>query len=357
MSDHLLSQEQIDALVEAEKTKEKKLEKDLPKDTSRVSREAQRLFRELEPKLGEALALLTGSRASTACLSLDIKEATDLGDLRYLISLGSTESNVDVLVYVDEDAAASILRQISEQPDQTELFAQANMEVFGKAIEVLENEFSKQVSVLTNRHFTLSLALPKGLSNLQEFLDPMKDYLVLEYTLEWNEVEVGMLGFILKNDDLPSIFTKDVEGEVAPSIDALIQESMEGQDTDIFSHFMDDFEEPEQQTDEIIVQPVQFGNLKGKTANDSTKESNLEIILDLPVTITVELGRTSRTLEDILNLKPGSVVELDRLAGEPVDILANGVFVAKGEVVVIDETFGVKITEIASRKQRLSRIK
>ena len=73
--------------------------------------------------------------------------------------------------------------------------------------------------------------------------------------------------------------------------------------------------------------------------------------------VTVELGRTKKSLEEILNLKPGSVVELDRLAGEPVDVLANGVLIAKGEVVVIDETFGVKITVIASRKQRINRIK
>lgn len=82
--------------------------------------------------------------------------------------------------------------------------------------------------------------------------------------------------------------------------------------------------------------------------------SNIDLLLDVPLPITVELGRTSMTIRDVLDLGPGSVVELDRVAGEPVDILVNGKLVAKGEVVVIDENFGVRVVDIVAPADRLS---
>ncbi|MBE3590232.1 MAG: flagellar motor switch protein FliN [Firmicutes bacterium] len=82
----------------------------------------------------------------------------------------------------------------------------------------------------------------------------------------------------------------------------------------------------------------------------------LEIVMDVPLEVTVELGRTHQRVRDVLELGPGAVIELDRMAGEPVDVLVNGRLVAKGEVVVVDEAFGVRITEILSPEQRLERL-
>ncbi len=81
-------------------------------------------------------------------------------------------------------------------------------------------------------------------------------------------------------------------------------------------------------------------------------EPGLDVLLDVPLEITVELGRTRRLLEDVLKLSSGSVIQLDRLAGEAVDILINGELVAKGEVLVIDEHFGVRVTELVQRGDR-----
>jgi flagellar motor switch protein FliN/FliY len=77
------------------------------------------------------------------------------------------------------------------------------------------------------------------------------------------------------------------------------------------------------------------------------------IIMDVPLEITVELGRTHKKIQEILEFAPGKIIELDRLAGEPIDILVNGKFVAKGEVVVIDENFGIRITDIVSVEKRI----
>ncbi len=86
----------------------------------------------------------------------------------------------------------------------------------------------------------------------------------------------------------------------------------------------------------------------------SAASSNMSLLMDVPMNVTVELGRASRKIKEILSLNVGSVVELDKLSGEPVDILVNGKIIAKAEVVVIDENFGVRITEVIDPKQRLT---
>lgn len=84
---------------------------------------------------------------------------------------------------------------------------------------------------------------------------------------------------------------------------------------------------------------------------------NLDMLLDIPLQVTVELGRTKRTVQEILALSSGAIIELDKLAGEPVDILINSKLIAKGEVVVIDENFGVRVTDIISQRDRINKLK
>lgn len=101
-----------------------------------------------------------------------------------------------------------------------------------------------------------------------------------------------------------------------------------------------------------LVQSAQMGQLS--SAGSSIGGNNLELLMDVPLQVTVELGRTQKLVKEVLALGPGSVVELDKLAGEPVDILVNEKPIAKGEVVVIDENFGIRVTEILSPKDRLN---
>lgn len=104
----------------------------------------------------------------------------------------------------------------------------------------------------------------------------------------------------------------------------------------------------------VNIQPVQFAAFGNGIQQDLP--SNIGIIMDVPLNITVELGRTKMKIKEILDLGPGSIVELDKLAGEPVDILVNGKLMAKGEVVVIDESFGVRITDIISQMERINNV-
>lgn len=103
--------------------------------------------------------------------------------------------------------------------------------------------------------------------------------------------------------------------------------------------------------DPVNVQAAQFQSFDDGMV--SFEKRNIGLIMDVPLQVTVELGRTNKKIRDILELGPGSIIELDKLAGEPVDILVNGKAIAKGEVVVIDESFGVRITDIIHPSKRL----
>jgi len=101
------------------------------------------------------------------------------------------------------------------------------------------------------------------------------------------------------------------------------------------------------------VQPVQFPNLMQPRLGPQ-ESGNIGLIMDVSMEMTVELGRTRKLIKEILGMGEGTIIELDKLAGEPVDILVNHKLIAKGEVVVIDENFGVRVTEIVSPMERLN---
>ena len=100
------------------------------------------------------------------------------------------------------------------------------------------------------------------------------------------------------------------------------------------------------------VQPVQFSPLQPQLMG--SLDGNMNLLMDVSLQVTVELGRTKKYIRDVLELSPGSIIELDKLAGEPVDVYINTKLIAKGEVVVIDENFGVRITEIVNKTDRLN---
>ena len=96
----------------------------------------------------------------------------------------------------------------------------------------------------------------------------------------------------------------------------------------------------------VPIQPAQFQNFAPSQNLDGIAPENIDLIMDVPLEVTVELGRSNKSIKEILDFSPGTIIELDKLAGEPVDVLVNGKFVAKGEVVVIEENFGIRVTEI-----------
>jgi flagellar motor switch protein FliN/FliY len=100
-----------------------------------------------------------------------------------------------------------------------------------------------------------------------------------------------------------------------------------------------------------------FKNLNDSSEHLTTSDANLDVILDIPVTLSMEIGRTEIPIHNLLQLNQGSVVELDRLAGEPMDVLINGTLIAHGEVVVINEKFGIRLTDVVSPSERVKKLK
>lgn len=96
---------------------------------------------------------------------------------------------------------------------------------------------------------------------------------------------------------------------------------------------------------DVNVAPAQFVPFTN-TASPIVQQENIDLIMDVPLEVTVELGRTNKSIKEILDFSPGTIIELNKLAGEPIDVLVNGKYVAKGEVVVIEECFGIRVTEI-----------
>ncbi len=107
---------------------------------------------------------------------------------------------------------------------------------------------------------------------------------------------------------------------------------------------------------------AQFNELEGKDANKaenvdvSLDELKLDVILDVPVTVSMEIGRTQVNIRNLLQLNQGSVIELDRFAGEPMDVLVNGTLIAHGEVVVVNDKFGIRLTDVISPSDRVKKL-
>jgi len=103
--------------------------------------------------------------------------------------------------------------------------------------------------------------------------------------------------------------------------------------------------------------PAQFQNLQNEGGGDNGADVNMGVILDVPVTVSMEIGRTMISIRNLLQLNQGSVVELDRLAGEPMDVLVNGTLIAHGEVVVVNDKFGIRLTDVVSPADRIKNLK
>ena len=98
---------------------------------------------------------------------------------------------------------------------------------------------------------------------------------------------------------------------------------------------------------------AQFNDLGPNAGGGGGQEMNLNLILDVAVTLALEVGRAKMSVRELLQLAPGAIVELDRLAGEPLDVLVNGVRIARGEVVVVDDKFGIRLTDVVSATERM----
>ncbi|EAR08006.1 flagellar motor switch protein FliN [Reinekea blandensis] len=164
----------------------------------------------------------------------------------------------------------------------------------------------------------------------------------------------------MSDEDLPNEGEENQDGGPQIDADALADEVAAGADdqalADEWAAAMEESGDADSDdSDDPQVAPLeQFDSTAGSEFNEDNP--NLDVILDIPVTISMEVGATQIPIRNLLQLNQGSVIELDRLAGEPLDVLVNGRLIAHGEVVMVNEKFGIRLTDVVSQQERVQRL-
>lgn len=130
-------------------------------------------------------------------------------------------------------------------------------------------------------------------------------------------------------------------------------------DSDVMDEWAEALEEAGDTASDNVPETVAaagFDNLEDNSSG-SGEDINMDVILDIPVKLSMEIGRTSVNIRSLLQLNQGSVIELDRMAGEPLDVLVNGTLIAHGEVVVVNEKFGIRLTDVVSPAERVKKLR
>ncbi|MGH2331825.1 flagellar motor switch phosphatase FliY [Thermoanaerobacter mathranii] len=250
-----------------------------------------------------------------------------------------------------------------EEGDITDLHLSAISEAMNQMIG------SAATSLSTLLNMTINISPPKAfiidftVSLPTDISFPEGDVVKIAFKMEVGEIIdseiMQLLPFDFAKELVHSVLSKNEEKSPQPTsqeenASAIIESDEKSVETD--NNILKE-EKTTKKKQKVNASPVVFQSFDEEPSIEGKEEKeNLELILDVPLTITVELGRTKKLIKDILELSEGSIIELDKLAGEPVDILANGKYIAKGEVVVIDENFGVRIIDIVHQSKRISNI-
>lgn len=389
MSDGMLSQEEIDALLSNNSVVEEKTTEDVINDFDRDT-------------LGEIGNISMGTSATTLSTLLGKKvaittprvEITTPEKLRaeypmpyVMIEVQYTEglNGTNVLVIKEEDACiiANLMMGgsgVSEQISLTEIelsaVGEAMNQMMGSATTSLSSMFNRRIDIAppvlnvvdlgkdrldlsSNYDDMVSIKFNMEIEGLVQSeimqiipLDAVKDMIAM---LMGSTTEESSLDAIIETPEpsipVPELNTPSpteyyVDSSTLGSSSSAAQENWVSQPQDIPSGV--------RKGQQYAVQPVQFAPLRDGYGAETPQ--NIGLIMDVPLDISVELGKTRKTIREILDLHQGAILQLDKLAGEPVDLLVNGKLIAKGEVVVIDENYGIRITAIVSPMDRVNKL-
>ncbi|MFD2628395.1 flagellar motor switch phosphatase FliY [Oceanobacillus kapialis] len=376
MNDGMLSQDEIDALL--------KVGEDDSDDAAVNSPAYQSLTTIEEDTLGEIGNISFGSSATTLSTLLnqkvdittpkvsviqkaDLEEEFNFEPVSVEVSYidGFTGKNVFVLKSPD----AAIISDIMLGGDGTSPAEELN-EIHLSAVQEAMNQMMGAAATSMSTVFNKKVDISPPNILVEDPEEDLKDKFSEDaYVKVFFELKVGELIDSNIMQLMPMSFAKKLvdellnggaEEEAAVTVEEL-ERSFETEKADPVvrqpsSHTEDASMLGNATNQHSTVQPAAFSNFEPVELN-TTEHRNLDMLMDIPLKVTVELGRTKRTIRDILDLSAGSIIELDKLAGEPVDILVNQKPIARGEVVVIDENFGVRVTDILSQSDRLRKLK
>ena len=400
MSDNVLSQEEIEALLRGEPIRAEE-----PVTSSSVYQDYNDLLSEMEKDaLGEignisfgssatALSSLLGQKVEITTPSIAVLDRrmleTEFVHPYVAVQVEYTEGldGTNLLVIKQSDAAiiADLMlggdgKAPNEELNEIHLSAvhEAMNQMMGSAATSMSTVFNKRVDISPPSIYLMDMQKNEGTEKIpqDEMMIKVSFELKVGELIDSSIMQLFPLQF--GKNLVASLMGMGAEEEAAASLETPVQPApmteqqpkrQEIQQEDLPSLGNEQnisqqyYEQPvqqqipqRQQQPTVRVQEARFASFDSPTLN-KTETSNLNMLLDIPLQVTVELGRTKRSVKEILEMSSGSIIELDKLAGEPVDILVNNRHIAKGEVVVIDENFGVRITDILSRSERLNNLR
>ena len=393
MSDEMISQEEIDALLSGGAASDPPAE-EAAADSSSADDDAgiSDLERDALGEIGNismggaatTLSVLLGRKVSITTPTVSVSNLRTLKEkypIPFLVvevgySIGIEGNNVLCIQAKDAAIIADLMMgNDGTNPDQelNELHMSAVSEcmnqMMGSVATSLSSMFSKKVDITPPVVTLVDLGTEEVVSKLLDKVDPIiqasfrmeVDGLIDSEIMQLLPVDVAkdMVDALMNQSaDVDNEEEEIVAAEAAPSAPAAAPASAPAAPpAAAAAPATYGYGAPPMQphvASNVPVQSAQFTPLSSTPVQ--VNDANIGLILDVPLQVNVELGRTKKSIKDILDLTKGSIVELDKLAGEPVDIMVNGRYLAKGEVVVIDENFGVRITEIVSPLERAAHL-
>jgi len=406
MSDEMLSQEEIEALLRGETLEDKNSDTEASTDEEindlRVEDYLDSFAQDALGEVGNisfgssatALSALLGQKVDITTPSISMINRNKLEEefphpyvavqVEYTIGL----SGMNLLVIKQSDAAiiADLMLGgdgLNPKPDLGEIQLSAVQEamnqMMGSAATSMSTVFNKKVDISPPTIDLMNISQNEGRENIPEddLLVKVSFRLKIGKLIDSNLMQLLPLKF--SQNIVKSLLgeTESIEEPVAATIapEAPVASLVQPQAPvtsappapPVYQQQAAPVQQPMYQEQQQIphatrpVQPVnvqqaQFASFDTNVISQP-EARNLNMLLDIPLQVTVELGRTKRSVKEILELSSGSIIELDKLAGEPVDILVNSRLIAKGEVVVIDENFGVRITDVLSQAERLNNLR
>ena len=384
MSDGILSQEEIEALISGKTLDDNTVSSDSKDSVGNYLTELE------QDALGEignisfgssatALSALLGQKVDITTPAVSVVEKTKLEEefiqpyvaIKVEYTQGLTGMNLLVIKQSDAAIIADLMLGgdgTEPNPDLGEIHLSAVQEamnqMMGSAATSMSTVFNMKVDISPPTIDLLDIQLDTGAENI-----PQSDPLIkVAFSLKVGELIdseiMQLLPFDFGKDIVSSLIGNDAEEEAAAVAEMPPAVEEKPQAAPRQSNVENKVSEsaripgipPAQKKPQVQVQEAQFASFESPSLTKA-ESNNLDMLLDIPLQVTVELGRTKRSIKEILEMSSGSIIELDKLAGEPVDILVNNRLIANGEVVVIDENFGVRITDILSQTERLKNLR
>jgi len=406
MSDKILSQEEIELLLKGGSLDEEPIETDTTEDLPPLEDLLSSIEMDTLGEIGNisfgssatALSTLLNQKVEITTPSLSVLHRQSLGDefkspyvaVQVAYTVGFMGANLFVIDTRDASIIANLMLGGDGNVEDTELdeihlsaVQEAMNQMMGSAATSMSTIFKKKVDISPPTIGLIDFQIGEGTNRV-----PEDEYLIkVSFRLKVGELIdsniMQLLPFDFGKQLVDELFSlnQPAQQQVEQPVAAVTQQQVTQQ---VSQPSAQTYQQPvqnervEHQQEVYItpsspslgnqmiggsspisnqtVQPAAFSQLQPVSITEN-EARNLNMLFDIPLNVTVELGRTKRSVKEILELTTGSILELDKLAGEPVEILINSKLIAKGEVVVIDENFGVRVTDIVSKSDRLNNLK